>query len=81
VSVIIQKRVIPMKCHRCTHELNYAGGNLFYASCPHCRTQLSVRKHKLQTGQSLGRPGQSVGVVAQLQQSTGGHVGLLLEHV
>ena len=54
LSIIIteQRMITPIRCHRCTHEWNYGGKNLFVATCPHCRTQLSIRKHKVpQPGQ------------------------------
>jgi Zn finger protein HypA/HybF involved in hydrogenase expression len=48
MSVILQReiRVEPMKCHRCSHEWNYSGKNIYVATCPHCRTTLTIRKHK-----------------------------------
>lgn len=63
MSVIIERRVTPMKCHRCNWAWDYGGNNSYYASCPHCRTQLSIRKHATKntsvTGQSLVGLGQS----------------------
>lgn len=49
LSILIteQRTVTRIRCHRCTHEWNYGGKNLFVATCPHCRTQLSIRKHKV----------------------------------
>jgi hypothetical protein len=49
MSIIIteQKKVTPMKCHRCGHLWNYGGKNEWIATCPHCHTMLSIKKHKI----------------------------------
>jgi hypothetical protein len=57
---ILQERyVIPMVCGRCSHAWNYTGKNPYLATCPFCRTKLSIKKHSvqaLQTGDSSRSP-------------------------
>lgn len=65
MSVIVteERLVTPMKCHRCSYHWNYGGNNGYYATCPHCRTYVSIRKYRQkisQTGLTLERPVQSV---------------------
>lgn len=48
--VILEKKAIPMQCHRCKHPWNYTGANEYVAVCPHCRTTVSLRKHKVNAG-------------------------------
>lgn len=44
MSVKIFQMVTPLKCHRCGHYWNYKGSNRFVATCPHCRTYVTLRK-------------------------------------
>ena len=46
MSIIIKKKVTPLRCHRCLHNWNYSGTNLFVATCPHCRTYVSINKNR-----------------------------------
>lgn len=46
MSVIIKKKVTPLRCHRCLHNWNYSGTNLFVATCPHCRTYVNIKKNR-----------------------------------
>jgi predicted RNA-binding Zn-ribbon protein involved in translation (DUF1610 family) len=70
VTLIQKIRVTPIKCPRCGYYWKYGGKNKHVATCPHCGTTISIRKHTVrQTGQSLVRPGQSADIV---QQPTGG---------
>ena len=46
MSIIIEKKVTPLKCHRCLHTWNYSGTNLFVATCPHCRTYVNIKKNR-----------------------------------
>lgn len=45
MSIIIKKKVTPLRCHRCLHTWNYSGTNLFVATCPHCRTYVNIKKN------------------------------------
>ena len=44
MSVIIQQKVIPLKCQRCHHKWQYKGRNKYVATCPHCRTYVTIKK-------------------------------------
>lgn len=44
MSYIIEKKVTPLRCHRCLHKWNYSGNNSYVATCPHCRTYVNIRK-------------------------------------
>lgn len=46
MSIIIKRKVTPLRCHRCLHNWNYSGTNLFVATCPHCRTYVNIKKNK-----------------------------------
>ena len=46
MSTIIEKKVTPLKCHRCLHKWNYSGTNLYVATCPHYRTYVNVKKNR-----------------------------------
>ena len=47
MSTIIEKKVTPLKCHRCLHKWNYSGTNFYVATCPHCRTYVNVKKNRI----------------------------------
>jgi hypothetical protein len=40
-----ERYVIPMACSRCSHAWNYTGKNQYVATCPLCRTKLSIKKN------------------------------------
>ena len=44
VYKLITRRVIPLQCARCTYRWEYAGKNEYFATCPHCKTCVNVRK-------------------------------------
>ena len=46
MSILIKKKVTPLRCQRCLHTWNYSGTNLFVATCPHCRTYVNIKKNK-----------------------------------
>jgi hypothetical protein len=65
IKKIEEKRyVIPMVCGRCSHAWNYTGKNEYVATCPLCRTKLSIKKNNkiMQTGFERGTPSQSTDV-------------------
>jgi len=43
----LSRKVEPLRCHRCSHFWEYSGKNMYVATCPHCRTQLSIKKHRV----------------------------------
>jgi hypothetical protein len=45
-TIIIEKKVTPLVCHRCSWKWNYTGKNPYVATCPFCRTNISIRKYK-----------------------------------
>ena len=47
MSKIIQLKVIPLKCQRCNHQWDYKGKNEYIATCPHCRTYVTIKKHSI----------------------------------
>jgi DNA-directed RNA polymerase subunit RPC12/RpoP len=59
VKIVEERFVAPMTCGRCEHTWNYSGKNTYVATCPYCRTKLSIKKHnRLQQAQSLPTQGQ-----------------------
>jgi hypothetical protein len=42
-----EKRMDPIKCNRFSHSWNYGGKNIYVIICPHCRTTLSIKKHRI----------------------------------
>lgn len=73
IVIVEQKAVTPIRCHRCKHEWNYGGKNVYVATCPHCRTQLSIRKHKVKVPQSGidSTQGQTAGVTISPEGDNG----------
>ena len=61
--IVQELYAIPMRCHRCRHFWNYKGNNTFSASCPNCRTKVSINKHSFKnisgTGSQLSHLDQS----------------------
>ena len=45
MSILITQRVIPLKCQRCAYIWYYKGKNRYVATCPHCRTFVTIKKH------------------------------------
>jgi hypothetical protein len=45
-TIIIEKKATPLVCHRCSWKWNYTGKNPYVATCPFCRTNISIRKYK-----------------------------------
>jgi ribosomal protein L37E len=45
-TIIIQKKATALVCHRCSWKWNYTGKNPYVATCPFCRTNISIRKYK-----------------------------------
>jgi hypothetical protein len=41
-----EKRGTGLKCQRCNWEWIYTGRNPYVATCPFCRTNISIRKYK-----------------------------------
>ena len=41
---LITKRVLPVKCPRCSWEWDYSGIRTDYVCCAHCRTSVNIRK-------------------------------------
>jgi late competence protein required for DNA uptake (superfamily II DNA/RNA helicase) len=41
---LVTKRVIPLKCKRCGNKWNYAGSNMYFATCSYCKTCVNVKK-------------------------------------
>ena len=50
---IIEKLVIPLKHAKCGYQWEYGGKNPYYATCPYCRNQLSIRKNAIRSEPSL----------------------------
>lgn len=47
MSVLIQQSAIRLKCQRCSHGWYYKGKNRYVATCPHCRTYVTIKKSKI----------------------------------
>jgi hypothetical protein len=59
VRIVEEKLVTPLTCSRCKYAWNYSGKNTYVATCPFCRTKLSISKNRreiLQTGESCQSP-------------------------
>ena len=53
---ILQERyVTPIHCTRCSKTWPYSGKNKYVASCPTCRSKLSIRKNCVRSAQPEGR--------------------------
>jgi len=55
MSTFIEKKVTPIKCHRCLHKWNYSGTNSYVATCPHCRTYVNIKKNKKNYKERIGK--------------------------
>jgi hypothetical protein len=51
VRIIEERFVTPMTCSRCKHSWNYTGKNPYVATCPFCRTKLSISKNSCKVPQ------------------------------
>ena len=75
-TIIVEKKglCVTLQCPRCDRPpWNYTGKNPYVATCPFCKTTVSIQKHRVaQTG--LGStPGQPVTTTTELlPRSTGG---------
>ncbi len=68
MSIRISQKVTPLKCQRCDHIWNYKGKNKFVATCPHCRTYVTLSKSQfLSTSQDNGTD--HVGKVTQKRRT------------
>ena len=47
MSVIIKLNAKILKCQRCGHKWAYKGKNEYVATCPHCRTYVTIKKHSI----------------------------------
>jgi hypothetical protein len=56
----VEMYAIPMACSRCSYAWNYTGKNEYVATCPLCRTKLSIKKNNriMQTGLENETPSQ-----------------------
>lgn len=43
----ISENTVRLRCQRCGHEWDYKGKNRYFATCPHCRIYVSVKKSKI----------------------------------
>jgi hypothetical protein len=59
-----ERLVTPMVCGRCSHPWDYSGKNQYVATCPFCRSKLSIRKNSVKSLQSarIGTPVQTAAV-------------------
>jgi hypothetical protein len=53
--VVRQRLVIPMVCGKCSHSWDYTGKNQYVATCPICRSKLSIRKNNVKSLQPAHR--------------------------
>jgi hypothetical protein len=58
VRIVEEKLVTPMTCSRCKHDWNYSGKNTYVATCPFCRTKLSISKNRREILQSDSTSGE-----------------------
>lgn len=42
-----EERPNRLLCQRCSHQWTYQGLNKFVATCPSCKTSVSISKHTL----------------------------------
>ncbi|HSF51979.1 MAG TPA: hypothetical protein VLA74_14570 [Nitrososphaeraceae archaeon] len=42
IITIPEKQGLKMNCHRCGHDWIYTGQNLFFCSCPKCKTTITI---------------------------------------
>ena len=65
MSIIIIEKVTPLRCQRCDHIWNYKGKNEYVATCPHCRTFVTIKKHSILL---INQQKQSVEKTAKVKQ-------------
>ena len=70
-TITITNKTRRLVCQRCGHPWNYTGSNEYIASCPHCQTKVSVRKHLNKTEEKLTckKPLQTASKVGPKEQS------------
>lgn len=59
MSVLITQKVIPLRCQRCCHNWYYKGKNRYVATCPHCRTYVTIKKSQIPLIGKDAKPQQS----------------------
>ncbi len=59
----MSQKVTPIKCHRCNHKWYYKGKNEYVATCPHCRTYVTLKKHSILLVGQVSQPKQSVDTI------------------
>jgi Zn finger protein HypA/HybF involved in hydrogenase expression len=60
-TVCFQNEPTSLHCKRCSKVWKYKGNNPYVASCPYCKTTVTIRRHKvLQTGHGFETLGQFV---------------------
>ena len=59
MSITIEQNVIPLKCQRCRHKWHYTGKNKYVATCPHCRTYVTIKKGSILLIGKRSKPEQS----------------------
>src|ERR1700693_3344372 len=52
VKIVEEKFVTPLTCSRCEYAWNYSGKNTYVATCPYCRTKLSISKNRREVPQT-----------------------------
>jgi hypothetical protein len=52
VRIVEEKFVTPLTCSRCEYAWNYSGKNTYVATCPYCRTKLSISKNRREVPQT-----------------------------
>lgn len=57
-----------IKCQRCEHEWQYKGKNNYVATCPHCRTYVTIKKHSILLINQVSQPKQSVESISVTSQ-------------
>jgi hypothetical protein len=60
MSIMIEVKATLLKCQRCGYNWAYKGKNDYVATCPHCRTYVTIKKHSVPPIDQDCEPEQSV---------------------
>ena len=69
---MIEQNVIPLKCQRCRHNWYYKGKNEYVATCPHCRTYVTIKKSRILLIGKEAKPKQSAESIS-IKSTEGAH--------
>jgi hypothetical protein len=52
IKITEEVLAIPIICSRCNYSWNYTGNHQYVATCPNCRTKISIQKNCVKSTQN-----------------------------